>query len=220
MKIFESLKKLLPIYETTLPFSKKTATFTPFKVKDIKNITVVLQEDNKKLALLAMVEMLKENVQGVNILDLCLADAEYLFLQIRSKSVDEKLNLIYNKEKVSIFIPHIKHKNEIKSETIELSKDITMVLETPTIKDLIKLESFEKNEILKSCIKKLISEGEIFYVNKFVPEEVKTLIDNLPINFLSKLENFLKEQPDLVGEIETSEGKKEVSGILTFFSFR
>ena len=136
MSLFESIESILPVYETVLPFSKEKVTFTPFKVKDAKNISIVLQENNKKLALVAMAELLKTNSKGANIINLCLADAEYLFLQIRSKSVDEQLNLIYNKEKIQVFIPDIKTRNEIKDATIKLNQNTYLTLETPSLKDL------------------------------------------------------------------------------------
>ena len=80
--LFKSLSSLLPKYETTLPFQKTTVVFTPFKVKDAKNISIVLQEDNKKLALNALVNILKTNTENADIMNLCLADAEFLFLQL------------------------------------------------------------------------------------------------------------------------------------------
>jgi hypothetical protein len=220
MNFLESIQKTVPTYETVLPFSKKLVKFQPFKVKDAKNISIILQEENKKLALNAMVEVLTTNSSGANILDLCLADAEFLFLQIRAKSVDERLNLIVNNEKISVFIPDIFHKNNIKNDNIILSDKMNIVVETPTIKDLIKLESLEHIDLMKACIKKVVSDGEIFYVNKFVSDEIKTLLDNLPMNVLPKLENFLKNQPELYVILQTQTGSKEVSGFLSFFTFR
>ena len=220
MELIESLQKLLPTYETTLPFSKKVVKFQPFKVKDAKNISIILQEENKKLALNAMVDLLKSNSSGANVLDLCLADAEFLFLQIRSKSVDEKLNLIFNNEKISVFIPDISYRNEIKIDNIYLSPEITLVVETPTIKDLLKLETLESIDLMKSIIKKVTTNGEIFYVNKFLSDEIKNLLDNLPMNVIPKLESFLKTQPELYVILKTQSGDKEVSGFLSFFTFR
>jgi hypothetical protein len=220
MNLIESLQKALPTYEATLPFAKKVVKFQPFKVKDAKNISIILQEDNKKLALSAMVDLLKANTIGINVLDLCLADAEFLFLQIRSKSVDEKLNLIFNNERISVFIPDIGYRNNIKSESIYISPEISIVVETPIIKDLLKLETLESIDLIKSSIKKVVTNGEIFYVNKFVTDEVKTLLDNLPMNILPKLEEFLKHQPELYIVLKTQSGDKEVSGFLSFFTYR
>jgi len=220
MDILNSLESLLPKYQTTLPFSKQTVSFVPFRVKDAKNISIILQEENRKLALASLVDILKTNVKDINILDLCMADAEFLFLQIRSKSVDEQLNLIHNKEKIQVSISDIYGKNSISSQTISLTNSVNLVLETPTIKDLLKLNSLEKDDIIQACIKKVIFNGEIFNVGKYVTDEIKIILDNLPMNVLPKFEEFMKTQPDLFLTIKTEEGDKEVNGFLTFFTYR
>jgi hypothetical protein len=220
MDLMSSLKSLLPTYETILPFSKQKVIFRPFKVKDAKSISVILQEENKKLALISLVELLKNNTENVNIMNLCMADAEFLFLQIRSKSVDEQLNLIYNQEKIQVYIPDIKHRNEISSDTVTLTNSVFITLETPTIKDLLKLDTLDKEDFLKACIKKVNVSGEIFHVNKFVPEDIKTILDNLPLNILPKFEEFMKTQPELFVVLQTQDGDKEVNGLLRFFTFR
>lgn len=220
MDLLNSLKDLMPSYEAILPFSKQKVTFFPFKVKDAKNISILLQENNKKLALNAMVELITSNSKGVNILDLCLADAEFLFLQIRSKSVDEQLNLIVNKEKIQVYIPDIKHRNSYFNETIQIGKDLHIQLETPNLKTLMKLNSFDKEELLKALITKVIVKGEIFYINKFISDEIKTLLDNLPLSIIPKLEEALKRQPELFIKLNTQEGEREVSGLLSFFTCR
>lgn len=219
MNILENLHSLIPNYETTLPFSKEKVSFTPFRVKDAKALSVILQEDNKKLAFKNMIDLLKTYASGTNIDDLCLADAEYMFLQIRSKSVDEILNLIYNNEKIQVNIAEIKPRNEVTEEHINLSGMI-LVLQTPTVKDLLRLPSFDKEEVAKACIQKIIVGNEIYKVNKFVTEEIKQLIENLPLSIVGKLDSFLKRQPELYLNLSVLEGTKEVSGLLNFFTYR
>jgi hypothetical protein len=218
--MFELINDYLPTYTTELPFSKQKVQFTPFKVKDAKNIAIVLQEDNKKLALIAMVSVLKNCTKDVVIHDLCIADAEYLFLQVRGKSIEEYITLIFNDTKKQFNINELKTKNNIQSQEIIVGPNLKVVLETPRIKDLLNLETLNKEDILKSCIKKLIVKNEIYDVNKFVPQELKETIDNLPLSFVLKTEEFMKSQPELYAEIEFNNEIKEVSGILNFFTYR
>lgn len=218
--MFELINDYLPTYTTELPFSKQKVQFTPFKVKDAKNIAIVLQEDNKKLALIAMVSVLKNCTKDVVIHDLCIADAEYLFLQVRGKSIEEYITLVFNDTKKQFNINELKTKNNIQSQEIIVGPNLKVVLETPRIKDLLNLETLNKEDILKSCIKKLIVKNEIYDVNKFVPQELKETIDNLPLSFVLKTEEFMKSQPELYAEIEFNNEIKEVSGILNFFTYR
>jgi len=220
MTIIEHLNSSIPEYETTLPISKEIVSFSPFRVKDAKAITTILQEDNKKLALKNMVELLKAYTKGTDIEDLCLADAEYLFLQVRSKSVDEILNLIYNGKKVQININEIKARNESCEEEIKVGNDITLVLSTPKLKNILRLNSLDKEELIKAWIQKVVVKNEIYKVNKFVTEEIKQIIENLPLSILPKIEMFLKKQPELYLSLQLEEEQKEVSGILNFFTFR
>jgi hypothetical protein len=218
--MIELIDENLPSYTTTLPFSKQVVTFTPFKVKDAKNISIILQENDKKLALIALVNTIKGCCKNLQINDLCLADAEYLFLQIRSKSIEEMMNLVFENKKKQININDIKAKNSILSEEIIVGSNIRVVLETPKIKDLIELSSLTKSELINSSIKKIIVKNEIYDKNKFLPEEIKKTIDNLPISFAMKAEQFLQVQPELYIEIDFDGTKKEVNGILNFFTYR
>ena len=218
--MFELINEYLPTYTTELPFSKQKVQFTPFKVKDAKNIAIILQEDNKKLALIAMVSVLKNCTKDVVIHDLCIADAEYLFLQVRGKSIEEYITLVFNDTKKQFNINELKTKNNIQSQEIIIGPNLKVVLETPKIKDLLNLETLNKEDILKSCIKKLIVKNEIYDVNKFVPQELKETIDNLPLSFVLKTEEFMKSQPEIYAEIEFNNELKEVSGILNFFTYR
>lgn len=220
MSIIESLNSTIPQYEATLPFCKKEVSFTPFRVKDAKALTTILQEDNKKLAFKNMIEIIKSYSTGVDVSNLCIADAEYLFLQIRSKSVDEVLNLVYNGNKVQVNISEIKSRNEICEETIRIGNDISLVLKTPEIEKILRLNSLDKEELFKACIERVVIKNEIYRVNKYVTDEIKQLIENLPLSIVPKIENFMKKQPELYLSLPVGDEAKEVTGILNFFIFR
>lgn len=215
--IITNLHSFLPIYSTDLPFCKKSVDFTPFKVKDAKNITIVLQEENKNLAIKALVELLKSCCKGINPEDLCLADAEYLFLMIRSKSVEENLNLLLKGSPVKVNIFDIKHRNEVAKADIKISSGIFLKIETPKIKDLLKINQFSKKEFLLSSIKQVVTNQEVYNVDTFVPEKIEEFLQNLPLNVLSELEKI--KHPELFVTIKNDNDEGEVSGILTFFTF-
>jgi hypothetical protein len=217
MDILNLFKDSQPKFETTLPFSKKKVLFTAFKVKDAKKISLILNEDNKKLSLLALYECIKDNCDLKNVQDLCLADAEYLFLQIRSKSVDELINVIINQEKTQIGISNIENKNAIQSLNIPVGESITITLATPSLSDLLKQDSFSDEIYSKSCIKSIIISGQVFYLDKFVNEKCKEIIDNLPLFTMKQINEFVKNEPRLWFKVEKENSESEVSGFLSFF---
>lgn len=220
MELVEKLKLALPTYEVELPFSKQVVQFNPFKVKDAKNISIILQEDNKKLALNALIECVKNNSTVKNIETLCLADVEYLFLQIRSKSVDEVLNLLVNGKPEKININNIKPKNSFQNVTIKLNDDVSVLLQTPTLKDIMLCKTFGEEDYIKSCLEKIYVKNEIYDFNKFVPDELKTLIDNLPLSFIKQINEFASFDPTLYVTVKSESDESEVSGPLTFFTWR
>jgi hypothetical protein len=221
MNLIEELKTYFPKYETVLPVSKIKVSFSPFKVKDAKNLAIILQENNKKLALNALYEILKNNCEGVEPKQLLMADAEYLFLQIRSKSIDEIISIIYENNKYKLNINDIKCVNNQQNKILNINNSIVIELEAPSLKDLMDLNSFEKNDFQQSCIKKIIVKNEIYDFKKYIPDEIKEIMNNLPISILSELDKFIQDQPKLTTLITLTDGsEKEVNGLLDFFIFR
>jgi hypothetical protein len=221
MNLLNELTSYFPKYEITLPVSKIKVSFTPFKVKDAKNLSIILQENNKKLALIALYEIIKNNTNGINVDKLCIADAEFLFLQIRSKSVDECISIIFENNKYDLNISEIICVNLLNKKIITINNDISIELESPIFSDLLKLDSFETNDFYKVCIKKIIIKKEIYDFNTYVPDDIKEIINNLPLSVLKEFDEFLSNQPKLTTTINLVDGStKEVNGLLDFFIFR
>lgn len=220
MDLLKEINNLLPTYTVELPFCKKEVEYTPFRIKDIKNLSIILQEQNKNLAFSAMIDILKRNTKNLDIMNLCVSDAEFLFLKIRSKSVDEILNLVYNKNKVKVNINEIKTRNTIQEHSLDIGNGIFLHLKTPTVKDMLKIKNIEKEDLIKAVIKSFTIKGEIYECNKFVPEEFKELLNNLPMSTINQFEAFLKTEPELYVHINVGDETKEVTGLLNFFSYR
>lgn len=135
-------------------------------------------------------------------------------MQIRSKSVEELLNVIVNEKKYKIQISEISALNSIQDNNIELNEKVFLHLQTPTLKQLIKKETFNPEVYCKSCIKSITINGQIFYVDKFLNKEAEEFISNLPLSVIEKIKNFVEKEPKLFFKLE--EG--EVSGLLSFFT--
>lgn len=214
----KNLNSLLPLYECVLPFSNQKVFFNPFKVKDAKNISIIIQEENKQVVLQTLVELVKNCSRNVNPLDLCLADLEYMFLMIRSKSVEENLNLLIKGVPTKVSIFDVKAKNKIEKHEIKISDNLLLKLETPKVKDLLKFSELNKKDIGLASIKQVILNKEIYQVDTFVSNEIEELLNNLPLSALTEIEKF--NQPQLTLAIKTDDGESEVSGILSFFTFQ
>lgn len=217
MELIKIFNESQPKFETTLPFVNQKVIFNAFKVKDSKKITIVLQEENKKTALLALFECLFGNSDYKNLQNICLADAEYLFLQMRAKSVDEYINVVANGNKVKININEIQIKNKIQTKTIKVGNETSITLTTPSLKKLMLLDSLNLESYSKACIQNIIVKGQVYDVEKFVPKDFIELIDNLPLSLSKEINNFVIDEPKLVFNVKTENGESEVSGLLSFF---
>lgn len=214
------IQNLLPEYECTLPFEQKKVSFNPFRVRDAKNLAILLEEKNKNLILKSLVKLLKTNSKGIDIDDLCLADAEYLFLQMRAKSIEEELNLLINGTPVKVNIADIEHKNNFLSTEIEIFAGCFVKLRTPKIKDLLLIDLEDENAITNKSIKSISLNYEIYEIDKFLSDEAKQIMENLPLNILSKIKKELNNQPELFIKVPSNDGVCEVAGPLTFFTLR
>jgi len=219
-EINDLILNLLPEYECLLPFSNKNVVFTPFKVKDAKNIAILLEEKNKNSIKNIFVQILKNNVKNIDVMDLCLADAEYLFLQIRSKSVDEQLNVKVNDIPQKINISSIKGRNSLIDEEIKIFDNVSLRLKTPLLKDLLNTDLDDDNAIILKSIKSITIKNQIYDISKYLSSEAKEVLDNMSLKTLNLIKSHLSKQPELYALIEHEGKEREVSGFLTFFIFR
>jgi hypothetical protein len=93
-----------------------------------------------------------------------------------------------------------------------------LYITTPTLKKLLNVDVNDNISYMKSVIESISFKNEVYDLEKFVSKEVKELVDNLPLSFLNEIEKI--KHPELYMNL-LEEGKEvEVSGRLTFFTFR
>ena len=83
-----------PRYEMTIPSTKESVMFRPFLVKEQKTLLVAFESQDQKLILSSLLGCLETCVPGINVKDLATFDVDYMFTQVRSKSVGESTTLL------------------------------------------------------------------------------------------------------------------------------
>jgi hypothetical protein len=140
---------------------------------------------------------------------------------VHSKSIDEVISVIFQDQKYQLNISDIKCINGISKKIIDIGPELKIELGSPLLNDFTNLQNFDDDVIKKTCIKKIILKNEIFDLKKFVPEELKTFINNLPITVMKSIDEFMLSQPRLTASIKLDDGSdKEVGGSLDFFILR
>ena len=170
-----------PLYELTLPSTGKTVKYRPFLVKEEKVLILALESGNPKQITNAIKQVLKECVQtrGVKVESLPTFDIEYLFLNIRGKSVSEAVELVVTcgddgttQVPVSVFIDEIQvQMNENHKQDIQIDKDITIRMKYPSLDEFVKnnfvvqgddvSEVEQSFEVIAACIEQIYTEEDV-----------------------------------------------------------
>jgi hypothetical protein len=234
MEKISSLLNITPTYQTKVPSSGKSVSFRPFLVKEEK-ILLLAQETNDDMNMIDAIKTIIEScfVDIGDVGNMPLFDVEYLFLQIRSKSVGEKLQPtivcpITNEEiTFDINISDIKiKKQKDNSNKIKIQDDIIVTMSYPSINTTKKSQMIEDEQAtyitLANCITSIETKTETIDTTSLSYEEVSDFIDNLTLLQFEKLLDFMLNSPKLEYKAKyttSDEIEREVilSGLPDFF---
>lgn len=210
----------IPIYELTLISSGKKIRFRPFLVKEQKLLLMVAQDDEKKDTINVVKQILKNCIiDDININDLPTFDLEYLFLNLRARSVNEVVVLKYkcnnlvkdeneeeksceSLEKFEVRLLDIKPiKSENHKNKIQLSEKMGIVMRYPTFEMIVKLDGKNEEDILMEllvdCIDYVYDENNIYKTKDLSKEEIVEFIDSMQQKDLEKIQEFFETAPKL-----------------------
>ena len=233
------LKNDVPKYEMTVPSTGEVVKYRPFLVKEQKVLLVAFESKDSKQILNSMLDSISSCVPNIKLDSLATFDVDYMFTQVRSKSVGETSTILHacqncNEEnEVKVRLDQIKvniPENWKKTTEIEISKDITVELKFPTYKDISYLnidDNASDAELLMdtvaACMKAVKTEDEYILVKDEPKEEVEKFINSLTNQQLEKITNFASNAPKLSHTQNyeckkcKTENKIELSGLLVFF---
>ena len=229
-------KLITPEFETTIPSSKKKIKFRPFLVKEEKILYMALEGGNEDEIENSIIKVLEDCILAdVDPRKLASYDVEYLFLQLRSKSVGEVVELSLrhgadtdcdhrtpvqvdlNKVKVKFFKDH-----EYK---ININDELGMKLKDPTLSDLNGMTDTDYNNTIKliaNCVDMVYDKEDVY--PDFTIEEATEFLLSMTQEQFKNIEKFFDTLPKLQHEIKWTCpecGKKDsvtVEGLQSFFT--
>ena len=232
-----------PTYELELPSTGKTVKYRPFLVKEEKLLVLALETEDTKQISNAIKTVLKNCIQtrGVKVENLPTFDIEYLFLNIRGKSVGEEIevNLIAPDDNetsvsVTINIDEIKiHKEKGHSNKIKLDPTLMMEMKYPSLDEFIKnnfdfsaeeIDIDKSFDLIASCISKVYSEEEVWSTSDCTKKEVKDFLEQMNSIQFKEIEKFFETMPKLSHKVTFINPKTEVEstvvleGLSSFFA--
>ena len=231
-----------PTYELELPSTGKTIKFRPFLVKEEKLLVLALESNDTKEITNAIKAVLKDCIQtrGIKVETLPTFDIEYLFLNIRGKSVGEDIEVsvlcpddgeTYAEVQISIDeIEVVKDKEHNKQ--IKIDDKLMMEMRYPSLDQFVK-SNFSFNgenqvdqsfDLIASCIDKIYSEEEAWTSDDFTKKEVTEFLEQMNSSQFKDIESFFTTMPKLKHEVEVLNPKTKKSskvvleGLASFFA--
>jgi len=229
-----------PRYKLTIPSSGKSVTYRPFLVKEEKALLIAQQSEDSETMITTLKSVIESCIQDpIKASDLAIFDIEYIFTQIRSKSVGEIVNLVLkcdecetDKASVSYEIDLTKLKVNIPEghdKTIPLFGNVGVIMKYPSLELLKKLENVNTSDaeaifnIITSCIDSVYDSEQIYSAKDHRPEEMRQFVDNLTQEQFMKLQKFFETMPKLEEKVSykcpvcSKEHEKYIRGLDSFF---
>jgi hypothetical protein len=230
-----------PTFNMTIPSSGKNVRFRPFVVKEEKALLIAQQSEDPTVMVDTLKSVFKSVVQDpIDVDKLAIFDIEYMFLQVRGKSVGETIDLLFQcdndhgeqnekaRSKVTINISDLEvirpdgHTNKI-----DLFNNVGVVMKYPTLDAADTLKDADDIEEVFSMVADLIDmiyDGdEIYYGHETKKEELLQFLNNLTSEQFSKIQKFFETMPKISTKVEYKcpicgkEHHKVLEGLQSFF---
>lgn len=224
-----------PTYELTLPSQDIKVKFRPFSVREEK-VLMMAQETNKKQDITnTVIDVLNAcTFNSMNLKELPLFDIEYLFLNVRAKSVSEiakfkvicpddlktRVDVEFDLTKVEVQVDD-SHTNEI---MLDESRKLGVVFKYPSLGMLdVNLvddaENIKTNDLFKliiDCIDHIYEGEKIYSAKDTTKQELQEFIESLQSNQFEKMQEFFKSMPVLKHEVEVENPNTKKKSTVTF----
>jgi hypothetical protein len=229
-----------PLYNVTIPSTKKEVKFRPFLVKEEKSLLLAQQSEDPKVMINTLKSIIENCiVDNVDVDKLATFDYEYLFTQIRAKSVGEIVELLFlcdtcddDKAKAQVNLDISKFAVEFPEghdTKISLFDDVGIVMKNPTLDTLDKLEKIKEGDVdsifdvVADCMESVYTTEEVFNTKDQTKQEVIDFLENLTQEQFKKIESFFLTMPKLQQIVEydcpvcNKHHVKMMEGLASFF---
>jgi hypothetical protein len=200
-----------PIYTIPVPSTKTNFKFRPFLVKEEK-LLLMAKESENPTDILSSIKQIITNCsldEKFDIDKLALFDLEYIFLKLRSFSVDNIVKVAYKDfedEKIYNFEVNLDEVNVIFPEKVDNNIKITensgIVMKFPPAslysdKEFLNIEKDYMFELIIKCIDKIYYEDEVYEAKNYKKEEINEFLENLNMKVFENIQNFLLKVPKM-----------------------
>jgi hypothetical protein len=231
-----------PTYELEIPSLKKKIKYRPFLVKEEKILIIAMESEDPKQIAEAVRTVIGNCVltKGIKIDQLATFDIEYLFLNIRGKSVGEDVDvLITCPDDGTTQVPASINLDDIQvqvgkehSRDIKLDDSLTMRMKYPSMQEFIKNNFANEMDVsvddtfdmISSCIEQIYSEEESWTASDVTKKEMNEFLEQLSSKQFKDIERFFETMPKLSHTLKIKnpntgvESEVILEGLTSFFA--
>jgi hypothetical protein len=236
----------VPIYDVNLISTGKKVRFRPFTVKEEKLFLMANESESSNTTVDTIIQVLNNCVlDDIDVTTLPLFDIEYLFLNLRARSISEEVNLRYkcNNQvddgnggtktcnhvvELDVNVLEVQpEKNPAHTAKIQISPKLGIMMKYPRMDMLDEKATDELDIVLNliiDCIDYIYDEEEVYYAKDSTREELLEFLDSLQAKDLEKLKEFFETMPKLKKKLDFTCTKCgyheniEIEGLQSFFA--
>ena len=225
----------LPLFETKLPSTDETVKYRPFTVKEEKILLIAQESKDPNQMVLAMRQIATNCCPGLDVDSIAMFDLEYIMLQVRAKSVNNKIEFIISDpetggpidielevDDIHLVIP------EGHTKEIPVNDDMYLMMRYPRLDEVslflkvVEHPTESLFDVIASCIDSVVSGDEVQSLKDFSKEEISDFIESFPGATVDALQQFFDTMPKLrfqTDYINSAGESKEIvlEGTDTFF---
>ena len=203
-----------PTYELVIPSSGKKIKYRPFLVKEEKVLIIAMESEDTSQIANAVKDVIKSCIltRGIKVEELSTFDIEYLFLNIRGKSVGEEVEVLVTcpddgvtKVPMTINLDEIQVQvDDNHSKDIRLDDTLILRMKYPSMEEFVKnnfvlgdVSVDDTFDIVMSCIEQVYNEEESWSAKDCTKKELRDFVEQLSSKQFKEIENFFATMPKL-----------------------
>lgn len=231
----------VPKFQIVVPSTKKELSYRPFLVKEQKILMMALESQDTKQIVQSMLDCVQSCVPDSNPTKMPIFDIDYIFTQIRSKSIGETSEITHtcrndtcdHQTKITVKLNDIKLKEDVPNNIIDLNDKIKIKMKYPTYVDMLNNEHIFSEtssgtetlfETILICLDTVSTEDEQIKISDESKESVNNFVETLTQEQLTKLQEFVSNMPSLTHQEEYkcekcgTKNTVSLQGVRDFFS--
>lgn len=223
-----------PLFILELPSNKQKVKFRPFTVKEEKILLMASESKDQETISTAIKQIITNCFEDdLDIDNMATFDVEYMFINLRSKSVENIMKLRVKDDELDKFFETEVNLDDVKvhfpedvSNIIKLNEDVSITLNYPTFKTAELLEDVNQSKdvtkLIAASIDKVVNGDDVLSLSDYSETEVTGFIESFTSKNMREIEKFFQALPKLKLDVTYFDGEKEktteVVGLQSFFT--